>query len=424
MNIESIIKELQNQVVPLLTELLKYPTESPPSVTEELVEFIQGYMAEHGIELVKQNTQVEGMTNCMASLFDINSNKSIIAMHSHLDVVPAYDLTQWKYPPYSAVVKDGCVWGRGAIDMKGFMAIQILTMIALKRLGENFHNNLLLIATADEERGGVTATKHFIENNKSMIDKIDFIVSEGGCLINMDDKVSAVVAVAEKLCYPIILRYISNSSGHAALQDDKTNNIIFIMDKVLKLINTYNESQVITNITNIKTNIIESIKDFPYLYNGLKNTITPTKVNSGIKGNIVPNVLEVRLDCRIHMNQNEAELLKSLRELFTIEGYELEIITRYANCNRKESEITKGYDKLENIINRALDIHMIPACMPFASDLKHFKNIGVNSYGFTPLLYEKDLPIRYHNFNERIEIHKLKDGLEYFIKFMYTACKG
>ncbi|SHK19096.1 M20 family metallopeptidase [Paramaledivibacter caminithermalis] len=420
--LELVIKELQKKVVPLLVNLIRFPTESPPSHTNEISIFIRDYMKEYGINVELQETDTKKMVNCIA-LLEKNTDKPIIAMHSHMDVVPALDLKQWKYPPYAGVIKEGCVWGRGALDMKGFMAIQILTMIALKKLGESLPFNLMFIATADEERGGVNATRLLIENKRDILKNVQWIISEGGCLYFLGKTLVAAVAIAEKKSYPITLRFISKNSGHAALQGDASKNIIYITSTILDMIEKYNLSQKSIKIIDEDLGISNKWDDFPYIGNGFKNILTPTKINSGIKGNIIPNTLELRLDCRLNFLQDEALFVNQLKEYFQIEGYEIEVDNRHTTCKLNNKVlITTEYKKFENIIKRTLKIPMVPVCMPFSSDLQHFRKEGINAYGFTPFLFTNDISMRYHNFNERIEIDVLKRGFEVFVKLIKTAC--
>ncbi len=422
--LEKIAEKLKSEIVPLLSELIKFKTESPPSHTRDMAEFIQKYLKNYGIEMELQAAGCTEMVNGIA-LLEGKSEKPIMAMHSHLDVVTALNESQWKYPPYSGHEKCGYIWGRGAIDMKGYLAVQMLTLVALKEAGENLYCNPALLLTADEERGGITATRMLVEENEELLKKVKCVISEGGYIYSDGNTRIALVSLAEKKSYPLTIRILSGKSGHAALQEDDNNNVIFAIPKLLEKIKKFNDSQnKLELFSNSSLYSLDSYKDLPFYKNGLKNTITPTKLNSGLKGNLIPDALELRLDCRLTPYQNEKEFVKLLSDYLQFKGFNVIVDDKHPACSAlpKKPSISQDFKTIENIILNSLGINTVPICAPFMTDLQYFREKGITSYGFMPFCFDKEVFNLYHNFDERIGTNILKEGLLLNIKLIYEAC--
>ena len=157
----------------------------------------------------------------VARLRGIGKQNKAIVLLSHMDVVPAI-ASEWKVPPFSGEVKDGDIWGRGALDDKGPGVIDMMAMLAIKRAGILLNRDVIFIATGDEEEGGRIGAGWFIEHEKQVFADAGYLLNEGGEIEQTPGHHRFyAVSVAEKT--PMWLRLTAQApSGHAAVPPDET----------------------------------------------------------------------------------------------------------------------------------------------------------------------------------------------------------
>ena len=425
----------------ILSNLIRIDTTNPPGNELKAALYLNNILAAEGFEC-KIIKSTPGRANIITRM-EGTGEKPTLLLLSHLDVVTA-NKKQWSVNPFGGLIKDGFVWGRGTLDMKGMTAIEVMVCILLKRNKVKLKGDLILAATADEENGGIKGVKYLMENYGDQI-SADYIINEGGGIgIPIKNRTIFTIQNAEKgiIWFKVKTKGIP---GHASMPD-KSSNAIILMNKVIDKLVNYNpkyflhvslrlfleklakmDSQLNEAFSTIITNPQQSdlaldklIASYPDLVKEIrprvKMTITPTIIRGGLKENVLPSECETTFDCRILPGQSSDNALKVIRSLLNnidSENIELEILQIQEPTVSKINTIF--YD---NIVSVLKDFEpgcsVTPLLMTGGTDSRFFRRAGSVCYGFQPRLPEKPyhrIVKREHGIDERISTRNLIFGV-------------
>ena len=189
---------LEDEAVTLLSRYIQVDTTNPPGDELKAAQFLKAILERDGIE-ARVIESAPGRANIYARLKGNGAKKAIVLMH-HMDVVPA-EAKQWKEPPFSGAIKDGVIWGRGAIDNKGGGVMGLMTLLALKRQNIQLKGDVIFLGTADEEAGGVLGAGFLLEKHPELFKDVSVVLNEGGGIRLGEDGRARLysVGVAEKV---------------------------------------------------------------------------------------------------------------------------------------------------------------------------------------------------------------------------------
>jgi acetylornithine deacetylase/succinyl-diaminopimelate desuccinylase-like protein len=168
---------LEEEAIRLLARYIQIDTTNPPGNEVKAAQFFKEIFDREGIE-ARIIESAPGRGNIYARLYGTGSKPAIVLIN-HMDVVPA-DGRQWKEPPFGAVIKDGYLWGRGTLDMKGPAILQLMTVLALKRQNVRLQGDLIFLGTADEEAGGALGAGFLWEKQPELFQGVGLVLNEGG----------------------------------------------------------------------------------------------------------------------------------------------------------------------------------------------------------------------------------------------------
>ncbi|MBC7131149.1 M20/M25/M40 family metallo-hydrolase, partial [Candidatus Bathyarchaeota archaeon] len=382
-----------------------------------------------------------GRGNLITRLKGVGNKPSLLLL-SHLDVVAA-NPAEWSVPPFSGLVKDGYVWGRGTLDMKSMTAIEVMVMKLLKRNNVKLKGDLILAATADEERGGQAGAGWLAANHPDKV-KAEYVINEGGGqAIPMNGKNIFTVQTAEKGILWLKVK-AKGKPGHGSIPG-AADNAVLRMSKVVEKLGTYREP--LTLIPTVKQFLKTMASENPSLKEPLETlmknlsegdeildklaehdkalaeeframlrmTIAPTMIRGGIKENIIPSECEAVFDCRILPGQTTSEALNKIKTLlgeFDLEKLEFEVIQ---SNEPSESTLDSPLFQVISTVLKEFDptCKITPILLTGGTDSRFFRRLGAVCYGFHPLL--SDLPYgemlkMIHGVDERISIRNLVFG--------------
>ncbi|MEM4474735.1 MAG: M20/M25/M40 family metallo-hydrolase, partial [Candidatus Bathyarchaeia archaeon] len=369
--------------------------------------------------------------------------KPRLLLLSHLDVVAA-NPNEWSVPPFSGLIKDGFVWGRGAIDMKSMTAIEVIVMKLLKRNNVQLRGDVIFAATADEERGGQAGAGWLVENHFEKV-KAEYVINEGGGqAIPVNGRNIFTVQTAEKGILWLKVKS-KGTPGHGSIPG-VADNAILRMCHVIEKLGKYRDPIFLTST--VKHFLEVMAKESPHLglllkalvenpANGdefidkiaeqdkafaeelramLRMTIAPTMVRGGIKENIIPSECEAVFDCRILPGQTTFSALSKIKTILgnvcDMEKLEFEVIQ---SNEPSESPIDTP---LYHTITRTLrefdsNCSVTPILLTGGTDSRFFRKLGAVCYGFHPMV--SDLPYgeilkMIHGVDERISTRNLIFG--------------
>jgi acetylornithine deacetylase/succinyl-diaminopimelate desuccinylase-like protein len=434
------LKEVQGEIIRLLSDLIRIDTTNPPGNETEAAKFLAEDLGKEGLEC-ELFESAPGRGSVITRMKGTGEKPSLLLL-SHLDVVAA-NPKEWSVNPFSGVVKDGFVWGRGALDMKSMTAIEVMTLKLLKRNGVKLKGDVLLAATADEEKGGLAGADYLLRNHQQKI-FADYVVNEGGGLaIPTQNKNVYTVQTAEKGILWLRIK-AKGIPGHGSTPD-VADNAIVRMSKVIEKLGNYHPPIVLvptmrqflneigkedTNLQQPFSRLLVNPEQGDQVLDGLamtekllaaeirprvRMTIAPTVIHGGVKENVIPSECEATFDCRILPGQTTNQTLNLIKELLKDIGMEKLTFESIQVNEPSESPMeTPLYAVIVGVLKEfEPDCGVTPVLMTGGTDSRFFREKGSVCYGFHPMRPETtagEIIKREHGVDERISIENLVFG--------------
>lgn len=420
----------------MLRELIRLDTTNPPGNESIAANRAAEWLAEVGIESAFADAS-PGRRNLVAS---IGPASPCVAISAHLDVVPA-DPAMWTHPPFEAVEADGCIWGRGAIDMKHMAAFGLAILRELARNQADgappLARGLKLLLFADEEAGCEQGSLFIARKYPEWL-AADYALTEvGGFTMWVEGERVYPIQVAEKGFAWLRLR-IHGEPGHGSMPHRK-NAIVQLADIVQQLAEQPFPYRCTQPVADFLTGVAE-VMGFPKgqvfralgrpaltqfvlerlvrdeerirpLSAMLRHTVSPTVAHAGTKSNVIPGDAELVVDCRILPGTQPDEFVREFRQ--RIRGnYDIEIIQQGPPVVMDRSH--PAVDAMRRVLQLA-----DPGCHPVTNlltgftDARAFDEVGTPCFGFSPIWLPPDIPFAamFHGHNERIPVDGFRWGL-------------
>jgi acetylornithine deacetylase/succinyl-diaminopimelate desuccinylase-like protein len=435
---------LARETAERLTEYLRVRTVNPPGNETEGARWLQQVLAKEGIESEIFESS-PGRGNLYARLRGTGARRPLILL-SHIDVVPATP-GAWKADPWSGEVRDGEIWGRGALDMKGQGVIELMTMIALKRRGVPLARDLILVANADEETGS-TGAEWFAREKAGLIRDAEFLINEGGGN-QMDDAGRVLyygVAVTEKVPYWLRLT-ARGSPGHgsvprpdnAAARLSRALGRIAVHETPLRV--TPPAAQFFRDLSTrerdprrrrwladpagaIRTRAGRAFFTSDLYFNALlRNTVSITGLKGSDKTNVIPPEASAELDVRLLPDVRPAEFLAELRAVIADSGIEITPLRP-----DREASTSPLSGALVEAIREAVDT-MDPGALittPMLAgytDSYYYRALGIGAYGLDPFRTTVEEDRTVHGNDERVSLANLRFGVEFFYRVVERVAR-
>jgi acetylornithine deacetylase/succinyl-diaminopimelate desuccinylase-like protein len=435
-----LLREVEDEIVNLLSDLLRIDTTNPPGNETEAAKYLAKDLRKDDFKCELFESAL-GRGSVITRLKGTGEKPSLLLL-SHLDVVAA-NPKEWSVDPFSGLVKDGFVWGRGALDMKSMTAMEAIVLKLLKRNNAKLKGDVILAATADEEKGGEAGAGWLVQNHPDKI-KADYVINEGGGLaIPAVGKNIYTIQTSEKGIYWFKVK-AKGRPGHGSMPGAADNAILRI-NKVVNILGNYRAK--INIVPTVKQYLTEITKENPMTEQAvrlmlqdpdksdqvfdmlahvdktmaeenrarLRMTITPTMINGGVKENIIPSECEAVFDCRILPGQTPTDAMNIIKDLLKDVGLDkLEFETIQANDPSESKANTPLYELIVNVLKAfEPDCKVTPVLLTGGTDSRFFRRIGSICYGFQPL--RADMPYgemvkTIHGIDERISVENLVFG--------------
>lgn len=387
----------------------------------EAAQYVGAYLQELGLE-VEYYEPVPRRTNLMARVPGRDPNKPALVVHGHLDVVPAM-AEDWSVDPFAGLIKDGMLWGRGAVDMKNMNAMILTSVAEILRSGEQPERDLILAFFADEENGGVEGSTLVVQNRAEWFKGASAAISEvGGYSITVDDRRAYLLQVGEKAM--IWIRLVAKGrAGHGSRLHD--NNAVV---KLAEAVAAIGRTQWPINLTPTTKELLEGLSalsgrsvDDPdalaaaagpaeaFLRSTFRTTSNPTALTAGYKHNVIPERAEALIDVRVIPGTED----DVLAELQAIVGDDIVIETVVRDIGMEtpfEGELVEAM--VASIGKHDPGVPVIPYLLGAGTDNKALAYLGITGYGFAPLKLPADLDFTgmFHGVDERVPVESLVFG--------------
>ena len=430
---------LTDEAVALLSEYLAIDTTNPPGDVAVAADWVERVLGNGGIATNRLGASPE-KPNVVATLDGSSDGLRPFVLSHHMDVVAAPP-DRWSVDPFSGLVKDGYVWGRGALDMKGFGILTIACALELARLGVPLRRPLRLVITADEEVGGALGAKWLAENHFADVDG-EFFWTEGSFATHRDEGVFYGVEVAQKGVGAVKVT-VRGEPGHASAPTE--DNAVVRMSEVLAKVGRYRSSLgarefVVRYLDALPREVTKFEGSFEDLTDEeleetlgrirrrgerrptmMRNTFTPTMVNAGVGQNVIPEVCEAYLDCRARPGIDGEAVLAEIASVIEDDSVELELVK---NSIGTESPIqTEFFDALRDAITSVRPgAFVVPHMGSGGTDAKHLRPRGVVCYGLIPFEMAIGELHRIHGIDERVSIENIELGLRVMWDVVLRLC--
>jgi len=436
-----LLHKVEKEVTNLLSDLIRINTTNPPGNETPAAQFLAETLTKEGLECEVIESG-PGRGNVITRIKGISERPKLMLL-SHLDVVPAIE-KEWSVKPFSGLVKDGFVWGRGALDMKSFVAIEALVMKLLVRNNVKPKGDIIFAATADEERGGNAGVGWLVKNHPEKI-RADYVINEGGGeSFPINGKHIFTVQTAEKGVNWLRIK-AKGSPGHGSIPGIADNAVLRMAEVARKLGNHKPEIMLVNSVKQFlkgvaeeKTvlgNLLNIILENPstadkildemakkektiaeLLRAMLRMTIAPTMIKGGIKENIIPSESEGVFDCRILPGQTKDDLLNEIKNVIAdIDLAKLSFEFIQSDVPSESRSDTPLYKTIEKTLKEfEPNCSVVPYMVTGGTDSRFLRNVGSICYGFHPL--KMDMPLDefwklIHGIDERISIQNLVFGV-------------
>ncbi|MFC5663911.1 M20/M25/M40 family metallo-hydrolase [Kitasatospora misakiensis] len=427
------------EVVALTSELIAIDTTNPgdPAVrgTERAAaEYVAARLAEAGYapEYVETGP---GRGNVIARLPGADPSRGALLVHGHLDVVPA-DPAEWSVHPFSGEVRDGYVWGRGAVDMKGMVAMTLAVARRFCREGVVPPRDLVFAFVADEENGGFQGARRLVDEHPGLFEGVTEAVGEvGGFSVTLDNGARAyLVQTAEKGAMWLRLR-TTGTAGHGSLLHEDT--AVSRLAAAVTRLQAHRFPLVLTDPVRELLEGVAELTGVPFderdpeaavarlghlsrmIGASLRDTANVTVLRAGRAGNVVPSQAHATVDGRF-LPGREQEFEAELAEILG-PGVERE----WDNLPAVRTSFDGALVDAMALAVGAEDpgARVLPYLLPAATDAKSFHRLGIRHFGFAPLRLppELDFTALFHGVDERVPVEALEFGTRVLDRFLRTC---
>jgi acetylornithine deacetylase/succinyl-diaminopimelate desuccinylase-like protein len=414
-------------VTRLLQELIRLDTVNPPGNETQAAELLRDYLAESGVES-ELFAKVPERANLVARLPGSGGGPSLLLL-SHTDTVVA-DAAEWQVDPWSGELRDGEIWGRGALDMKGQVAASAVAIASLARDGFRPAGDLVFAACADEEVGQGFGLPWLCEQHPDAV-RTDYALNEGaGERMELFGRPFYLCSSAEKMSSPFRLR-VHGRAGHASVPGIADNALVKAAPLIERLAAYRPELQLgpetdamIQAVAGRPLEAAEALElareadeaAAELLEPLLSLTLSPTMISASERRNVIPHVCEVVVDCRLLPGQTQAEVEPVLREVLGDGDYDFEWIE-----GRGGTRSPLGgplWDAVESFVAQIEpQASVLPVPVAGFTDSHWLRDaFGTVAYGFFPTkAMDPQIAARLiHSADERIAVDDLELAVQCF----------
>ena len=433
----------QDEVVQICQDLIRIDTSnfgdgSGPGEAEAAAYVVQS-LREVGLE--PQTFESDpGRVSVVVRIPGADRERGALCIHGHLDVVPA-NAADWSVDPFSGELRDGCVWGRGAVDMKDMDAMILACVRDLARTGTVPPRDLVIVFFADEEAGGRKGSHFLVEQHPELFDGVTEAISEvGGYSVTVtdrhgDERRTYLLQTAEKgICW---LRLTAHGrAGHGSVPNDE-NAIVRLAEAISRIAAHTWPREFIPSVRTLLEGLGEltgtswSDEDLEgllghlrgaqgFVRGTLQDTSNVTMLDAGYKHNVIPQHASANVDCRF-LPGHEEQLLATITELAG-EHVSVEVLHRDIALDAPfEGDLVEAM--VAALRTEDPDAVVLPYCLSGGTDNKALSLLGITGYGFAPLRLPADLDFApmFHGVDERVPVDALQFGARVLGRLIATC---
>jgi acetylornithine deacetylase/succinyl-diaminopimelate desuccinylase-like protein len=417
---------LRDEAAGLLQDLIRLDTVNPPGNETRVAEHLRSYLEANGVAC-ELHERVPERANLVARIRGSGDGPRLLLL-SHTDTVLA-DPGEWRLDPWSGELRDGQVWGRGALDMKGQVAASAVAMASLARDGLEPAGDVIFAACADEEVGAGFGLQWLVEEHPEAV-RAEYCINEGGGdRLVLDGRAFYVCSTAEKMSAPFRLT-VHGRSGHASRPGMADNALVKAAPIVERLGAFRDDPEVGPEVAAFMQAVCGEVPEPMEAVSAaravhplagdiveplLGTTLAPTEIEASKKRNVIPNRCQITVDCRILPGHTQDEVAAKVARLLDGAEYDLEWIEAHGGTRSPvESPL---WDVVESFVAEVEpEATTVPLLLSGFTDSHWIREaFGTIAYGFFPMrTMEPEVAARLiHSADERIDLDDLELGMRF-----------
>ncbi|MBM3726483.1 MAG: M20/M25/M40 family metallo-hydrolase [Acidobacteria bacterium] len=409
--------EVDRHAVSFLQSYLRIRSVNPPADTREAAALFAGELRRAGLEPRLFASGPGGQTNLLVRLPGRDRAKKPLLLLNHFDVVPV-DPKGWTADPFGGIVRDGFIWGRGAMDMKGIGAQQLLALILMKTTGTVPARDIIMLSTADEETNGTLGIRWMIEKHFPEIDA-EYVLDEGGFGTRdmlADGKLVFGIAVGEKATTWLRLRARGIAAHGSQPIPENANDIL--LEAIRKARQLPAAGQLHPVVADMQRLMGAPFASNKYTNAIRQNTVSLTTLTSGVgdppKVNVIPPVAEATLDCRLLPGTNAQEFISKMKARINDPRVSVELLSQPDDPGASPAG-TPLFRAIAGVIRRHHPTAAVtPMLVPHGTDSVKLRLKGITAYGLTPMVLDRQTSTM-HSDDERIPVAEYLKGLRIYL---------
>jgi acetylornithine deacetylase/succinyl-diaminopimelate desuccinylase-like protein len=427
--------KITQEATDLLSRYIRINTTDPPGNELPAAKMLREKFLADGIPATIWESS-PGRAILAARLHGIGRHTKSIILLSHMDVVPA-NPKEWQVPPFSGTVKNGEIWGRGALDDKGPGVVELMAMLAIKRSGVLLDRDVLFLATAGEEVGGAAGAGWVISHKPDLYADAGYVLNEGGGILVQKSGKLYTVSVTEKT--PLWLRLTAaGPAGHAAVppQTSAVTRLVAALDRLdtfhtpIRVINPVRDYfRSLANLGDAPdqfSNLPAALRSDPAFARNfvavpsqnaqVRDTIAPTVLHGSDKTNSIPATAYAEVDCRLLPGTDKKEFLDTLRKVIGDKSIKVDVLLNFPPVSSPQRSLLMNAIRI--VAQRFDKAPTVPRLLDGFTDSHYFRAKGIIAYGFVPLEITPPEMHEIHGVNERIAVKNLRGGIERMVALL------
>ena len=432
-------KALGDETVDLLRRYLMIDTTNPPGNEAAGVRFLADVLAKDGVASETAES-APGRANLVARLGGDGSLGGVV-LHHHIDVVYA-DRRYWSVDPFGGVIKDGYLYGRGAVDMKSTGILQLAAILAIKRAGVRLKRDLVFLATADEEAGSQYGAQFVADERRAWLAGSEYALSElGGIELGMHYRAPlAIIFISEKTGLPLRLTARSQP-GHGSMPwpDTAPHRLIRALGRILA---AERPPRVLPEVQEFFArlgsvlpgddgagfgDLERSLHDPTFRARFFDNrhhaamvrtTFAVNMLKGSEKLNVIPPEAVADIDWRMLAGDDPQEILAWVTRAVADEHVEVKIAREPKIPNLSPPDTAMYKALTDTLHRRAPNAVVAPGILTGFTDNWVFRGCGLQGYGWSPFIFEHDDLARVHGNDERISLENIREGARAYTEML------
>jgi acetylornithine deacetylase/succinyl-diaminopimelate desuccinylase-like protein len=425
------------EALDLLTQFIRIPTVNPPGNEAPAARFLGGIIEAAGIEC--EYIETAPNRECVVATLRGDGSKGKLMLANHLDVVPVEE-EFWDVPAFEGLVRDGFIYGRGAVDMKGAGIMQLMAFLLIARGSFSLKRDITFCGVPDEEAGGNWGMKWLCDHRPEVVD-VAYELNEGGMgmgeFLGQPSRIIQVATTEKKLC-GLRLRAVG-TPGHGS-RPHRDNSAVHLARALVRLAD-WERPLIMTPFTRDYLRRLASagyiqlpdgvsdedsaaalFAEHPPQLAMFMNTLNVTTVRSGTKINVIPALSEATLDCRLLPGEDPEEWRQAV--VARVDDPRVEVMFADFRGDTADCEWdTELFRVIQEVIGEAMeDATVLPTMTVGGTDNRFLRERGTLAYGFVPVLLSAEEAAGFHGNNEKLSIENFNLGCELTYEVVRRFC--